>query len=348
MTFPPPDPRRFLLESIPNRFSQLTPEDFGNFVRYLFQLDGYEVQPTVTSVDLGYHISAKKDSSSLVIIPMHGQGEEPVEIESIRKAIQARELYHADQSWVITTSTFTPDARSFAEHSDVELWDWNTLYEGICQLFFEGKSHLEYAPAPVWKEESSDALSDFKLKVKWVPQEGVGKEWYNLEVRISNPTERNVYVHLELPVLIDLRQNQIAADQWGDEDFVSGLIYGGATVKTNAMFKAGKIGERPLGGKVIVTYHERDETPKTYHISATLRGEACYFVTYCYGRGSAEYQLMIEFRDQVLAQNLFGKIFIKCYYVLSPVVVRMAFRYKVVDQLIRYVTRQFILKKIRF
>src|SRR4029079_1060947 len=137
---------------------------------------------------------------------------------------------------------------------------------------------------------------------------GVGNEWYNLEIKISNPTERNVYVHLELPVLIDIRQNQNAADQWGEEDFVSGLIYGGATIKTNAKFKASKIGERPLGGKVIVTYHERDTTPKTFHISAKLKGEACYFVTYCYGRGSREYQLMIDFKDQVLTKSLFGKI----------------------------------------
>jgi len=344
MTFPPPDPRRFLLESIPDRFKQLSPEDFGNFIRYLFQLDGYEVQPTVISVDFGNHVLAKKDNSSLVILPIHGHGEDLIESDSIKKAIQARELYKADQAWVITTGSFSPEAKSFAEHSDIELWDWNTLYDGICQLFFEGKSHLEYAPAPVYIAESTDEVSEMRLKVKWVPQEGVGKEWYNLEIKISNPTERNVYVHLELPVLIDLRQNQIAADQWGAEDFVSGLIYGGATIKTNAMFKASKVGERPLGGKVIVTYHEREETPKTFHLAAKLKGEACYFVTYCYGRGSREYQLMIDFKDQVLSKSLFGKIFIKCYYSLSPIVVRLAFRYKVVDQLIRYVTRRFILK----
>ena len=153
MTFPPPDPRRFLLESIPDRFNQLNPEDFGNFIRYLFQLDGYDVQPTVTSVDLGNHVRAKKDNSSLVIIPIHHHNEELVETNIIKKAIQARELYQADQGWVITSGSFSPEARSFAEHSDIELWDWNALYEGICQLFFEGKSHLEYTPAPMLKEE---------------------------------------------------------------------------------------------------------------------------------------------------------------------------------------------------
>ena len=342
MTFPPPDPRRFLLESIPDRFTQLTPEDFGNFIRYLFELDGYAVQPSVTSKDLGNHVLAKKDDSSLVIIPILGKNEEPLDPETIRKAIRARELYKADQAWVITNGSFSPEARSFADHSDIELWDWNTLYEGICQLFFEGKSHLEYTPAPLWKAENADEVSDLKLKVKWVPQEGVGTEWYNLEIRISNPTERNVYVHLELPVLIDLKQNQIACDQWGSEEFVSGLIYGGATIKTNGMFKAGKVGERPLGGKVIVTYHERDETLKTYHLSAKLKGEACYFVTDCYGRGSEEYEAMIYFRDHSLAKSRGGRLVISCYYSLSPLIVKMAFRFKIFDRLIRYFMRSFL------
>jgi len=345
MTFPPPDPRRFLLESIPDRFSQLTPEDFGNFVRYLFQLDGYEVLPTVISVDLGHHVRAKKDNSWLVIMPVHGHGQEPVEIGSIKKAIQARELYKAEQSWVITTSSFSKEARLYAEQMDIELWDWNILYDGICQLFFEGKSHLEYTPATDVKvEEAEEAadVSELKMKVKWMPQEGVGNEWYNLEIKISNPTDRNVYVHLELPVLIDTRTNQVAADQWGSEEFVSGLIYAGATIKTNCMFKVGRVGERPLGGKVIVTYHERDETPKTFHISARLKGEACYFVTYCYGRGSREYVAMIEYRDRVLLKNLFGRIFVSVYYLLSPLVLSLAERYDWVDKSVRWLTERVV------
>lgn len=347
MNFPPPDPRRFLLESIPDRFSQLSAEDFGNFIRYLFQLDGYEVEPTVTSVDLGHHVRAKKDDSSLIIIPIHTAAQELIEIDSIRKAIRARELYKSEQSWVITNSTFSKEARSFADHSDIELWDWNSLYEGICQLFFEGKSHLEYTPPPpVYTEQDADDISELKLKVKWMPQEGVGKEWFNLELKVSNPTTRNVYVHLELPVLIDTRQNQIAADEWGSEEFVSGLIYSGATIKTNAMFKANKIGERPLGGRVMLTYHERDTAPKTYHLSSRLKGEACYFVTYCYGRGSEEYLAMIDYRDQVLSRTFIGRAMIVLYYALSPIMVRLAKRHKCVDLAVRWFTKKIV--EVRF
>lgn len=345
MTFPPQDPHRFLLESIPDRFSRLNAEDFGSFIRYLFQLDGYEVESTVISADLGNHLRAKKDDLTLVIIPVHTPGQEAIEIESIRKAIRARELYKSDQSWVITNSTFSKEARSFADHSDIELWDWNSLYDGICQLFFEGKSHLEYTPPPpVYAEQDPDDISELKLKVKWMAQEGVGKEWYNLEIKVSNPTTRNVYVHLELPVLIDTHQNQIAADEWGSEEFVSGLIYNGATMKTNAMFKANKIGERPLGGRVMLTYHERDTAPKTYHLSARLKGEACYFVTYCYGRGSAEYLAMIDYRDNVLSRTITGRVLIVFYYTLSPILVRMAIRHKLVDQGVKWVTKKLILR----
>jgi hypothetical protein len=79
-------------------------------------------------------------------------------------------------------------------------------------------------------------------------------------------------------------------------------------------------------------------------LSSKLKGEACYFVTYCYGRGSREYEQMIDYRDHVLAKSRTGRLAITCYYSISPVIVRLAFRYKLVDRVIRYFTRQFILK----
>ena len=116
------------------------------------------------------------------------------------------------------------------------------------------------------------------------------------------------------------------ADQWVDGEFVSGLIYAGASVRTNALFSAEKLGERPPGGRVILTCHERLEVPATYHLQARLQGEACYVVTYCYSIHSVEYKRMTLFRDQVLKESIWGRLFVKFYYMVSPTLIWLAAR----------------------
>lgn len=324
MNFPPADPKRFLLESIPNRFQQLSPDDFGVFVRYLFQLDGYEVKPLVMSSDFGYHLEARKDSAFLVILPVLAAPDTNTGSEEVIKAIRAKALYKADQAWIISTTSFSPEAVDAAEDGDIELWDWDALYDAICQLFFEGKTHLDYVMPPPPGEDDLAAGSLLKLKVKWVAQEGIDASWYNLQLHIVNPTDTNIYVHLELPAFIDSHKNQVFAEKWVTDEFVSGLIYAGATVRTNALFKTSRLGDRPPGGYVMLTYHERRDTPLTFHLHARLKGEACYLVTYYFSRESEEYRSMTAFRDQVLRGHWMGRLLIRWYYALSPSLVTIA------------------------
>jgi hypothetical protein len=337
MNFPPANPQRFMLESIPQRFGNLGKDEFGDFIRYLFQLDGFEVLPVVTSKDLGIHMQAIKDGINHVILPILAKPEVLIDVSEVRRAVQATTLYKANQPWIITTSGFTPDAKKLAVHSDVELWDWEALYEAICALFFEGKSHFEY-PMPPGQPSATEAAaeSELKLKAQWAAREGVDATWYNLQLSISNPTSRTQYIHLELPAFIDSKSTQVFADQWGVDEFVSGTIYSGATVRTNAQFKVSRLGERPPGGHVAITYHERTEVPMTYHLKAHVSGEACYVVTYCYGRDSAEYLQMTTFRDRYLANSGKGRWVICLYYQLAPVMIRMAGKFPAIDTFLKW------------
>lgn len=341
MKFPPSNPQRFMLESIPQRFGDLSDEEFGEFIRYLFQLDGFEVLPVVTSKMLGIHMQAIKDGVNHVILPIRSKDQALVDVPDVKRALQATSLYKANQPWIITTSGFTPDAKALALHSDVELWDWDALYEAICELFFEGKSHFEYPQAPVIAApvQAAEGESELRLKAKWTAREGVDATWYNLELSISNPTSRTQYIHLELPAFIDSKSSQVNADQWGVEDFVSGTIYSGATIRTNAQFRVSKLGERPPGGHVAITYHERQEVPVTFHLKAHVKGEACYVVTYCYGRTSNEYRLMTRFRDERLACSCTGRKAINLYYAVSPRLIRWASSNQLTDRLLRIVVR---------
>jgi len=334
MDFNQLDIRRFLIDSIPGRFSHLSPAEFESFIGYLFQVDGYEVEQISKKSDFTANLLARKDAITLVIRVMRYIPDHFIKESEIQQASAARDFYEADQSWIITTSGFSDEAKALAEVSDIELWDWDALNHALSELFFEGKSHLDYADSSQRQPAITTNEPVIKLKVKWEAQEGVGVEWYNLSLVLSNPTDENLYIHLDLPALIDKRKNQISAEKWADGEFVAGMIYAGASVHTNALFKTSKLGERPSGGRIVVTCHER-EPPVTYHLGARLKGEACYFVTYCYSRQSAEYFLMTRFRDEVLSLTFFGRIWIDLYYFFSPFLVQWAPKNKIIDFIIR-------------
>ncbi|MEO6132840.1 MAG: restriction endonuclease, partial [Saprospiraceae bacterium] len=288
MDFNQLDIRRFLIDALPGRFSRLSPSEFESLIQYLFQVDGYEVEKIHGKSDPTTNLIAKKDHTTLVIRVMRNLPEQIVGDREVQEALVARDFYDADQSWIITTSGFSKEAKTLAENSEIELWDWEALNIALSELFFEGKTYQEYAEHHPPTMIYSDGEPPLKLKAKWEAQEGVGVKWYNLSLTIANPTNENIYIHLDLPVLIDKQKNQISAEKWAEEEFVAGMIYAGASVHTNALFKTSRLGERPPGGRIIVTCHER-EGRLTHHLHARLKGEACYIVSYVYSRQSQEY-----------------------------------------------------------
>ncbi len=354
MDFNQLDIRAFLIGALPGRFNQLSPSEFESFIEYLFKVDGYEVEPISRKSDLTANLIAKKEDTTLVIRVMRYMPEQLLGESEVQQAIAAKDFYETDQSWIITTSGFTREAKVMAENAEIELWDWETLNNALSDLFFEGRNYLEFSGTPIPPSIDTSFEPSLILKAKWEAQEGVEGKWYNLMLTISNPTDENFYIHLDLPVLIDKQKTQINADKWADEEFVAGMIYAGASVRTNALFKTSKLGERPAGGKIVLTCHERVPV-RTYHLMAKLKGEACYFVTYCYSRHSQEYAMMTRFRDQVLSHTLMGKVSIDIYYFCSPFLIQWASRKKIIDLALRKLTslavagvRKFYFYKTRF
>lgn len=324
MDFSQVDIKRFLTDSIPSRFRYLDAPDFTSFMAFVFRSDGYDVKEIAEDQEFGPLLIAEKDTVKLLIRPLRNPKEHLVSVHEVLQAEKARAHYATQQSWIITTSNFTDEGKSKADELDIELWDWDTFYQALMQLFFEGKSHLELLSSIGVSEQIIDKTPDLRLKVKWQPVEGVSPDWYNLELVIHNPTERNIYVHLDLPVLIDSKKTQTTAEEWVSQEFVAGYIYSGASVRTNALFKASKLGESPPGGKIILTCHENTEHRSTYHLSSRLKGSACYIVTHCYTQQSDEYAFMISYRDHTLSASLLGRWCIRLYYWFSPYLVQVA------------------------
>ncbi len=342
MSFQHPDIKRFLLDAIPGRFAHLSPEEFESFMVYLFGLDGYSVESVPKRGDTAANLLARKDDHSMMIRILQLPPDQVVKEDEIHKAEAAKAYHETDQAWIITTSAFTKAAIRVAEKADVEWWDWDALYQALTDTFFEGKSHLDFITAAPAVVDSDDPEPEFKLKVKWQPEEGIDAEWYNLSLTITNASFNSYYLSLDLPALIDKNKNQTIADKWAGGEFVSGMVYEGASVRTSALFRATRLGEHPPAGKVMVTVHIRTDPSVTVHLGAKLKGDACFFVTYCYSRQSPEYRLMAVYRDDVLDKSIFGKLLIKAYYFISPHVIQMADKIPFIGKCITFFTKMFV------
>jgi hypothetical protein len=330
MNFHQSDIGKFLKESIPVRFASLNQESFQSFIRFVLEKDGYTVERPVTSGRFTDIFLAQKEEHRIALLPVQGHLQDQIDIDVISILSDAMDFLDVENGWLITTMDVEDGFKKSADIQGIEVWDWEALYSAIRDLFFEGRD----PPAAITPNEHT-AENGLTLRVKWEPAEGTGAERYRMMLTIKNTTERHIYLHLELPALITSNTQQILAEAWEENTFVAGIIYAGASIRTYALYPVDKTGDRPPGGRVVLTCHERGDYPSTWHLQTRLRGEACYVVTYCFGRQSLEYEQMTRYRDQVLARSWIGRLGIELYYFTSPALIELADNYPFVNRMLR-------------
>lgn len=308
----------FITAHAPQRFQLAGPLEFEWVVRDLFQRDGYTCSPGDPHDEgFGYFL-AEKDGYTMAVLPvLCVAGREPDRTVWAR-AEHLREVLSTDYVSVITTGDVKPETEKMARRAGIEAWDWRKLEVAIRELFFSGGEIPDAVAHPGANPGDEEAEPELRLAAKWEARAGVAPESFNLEIAVTNLSLRHRYLHFELPVIVDIRGRQWAAGEWAEGDFTAGTIYSGATIVTNALFHSGRIGDKPPGGRVMLSCHERISSPVTYHLSARLKGEACYAVTFCFGRESETYRQMTRFRDEMLVRHCIGRIFVASYYALSP------------------------------
>jgi hypothetical protein len=83
------------------------------------------------------------------------------------------------------------------------------------------------------------------------------------------------------------------------------------------------------------SYHKKVECPdckrlnmadneKCYNCGGNIKSSGpCYIATACYGDFNApEVILFREFRDTVLVNSIYGRLFVKSYYLFSPIILK--------------------------
>jgi hypothetical protein len=74
--------------------------------------------------------------------------------------------------------------------------------------------------------------------------------------------------------------------------------------------------------------------------------EGCYIATMVYGNYEANEVIQLRaFRDKVLAGTLLGRIFIKCYYLISPYLVKYLGRYNVFHRICKQLIERLLISK---
>ena len=107
----------------------MTGVEFEEFLCNYFNTHGYVCTQTKISGDQGIDLIAKKDDHVLAIQAKCYTG--TVGNHAVMEAVAGAKYYHANQTMVITNSTFTKSAIELATANDVVLWDRQVLIEKL-------------------------------------------------------------------------------------------------------------------------------------------------------------------------------------------------------------------------
>lgn len=258
---------RLLKESIPNRFMNVSPHQFEEFVGQLFRDAGYHVELTKRTGDFGADLLVRKGSASspspvvAVQVKRYNQ-DRTVGVKDINQAIGAKEFYGCEKVIVITTSSFSKPGMELAQKALVDLWDWDRLYREIMAVYFGGQDIYEVFGG------SSDLAGDvmvgnvgrFSFKVERIDENSLltDKNYATvLHMKMKNETGSKIDLKLcSMPVIIDTLGNQFDAYTRITGCFWQGSIYPRSSVPLSFGWFAWQIPKGSALSRIILRYSE--------------------------------------------------------------------------------------------
>lgn len=247
----------YLYNSIRSRFQEIETSEFEDFIAYLFKKNGYSLIQASYSSDFGADLIVKREGIKTAILikryfKLHRVGVNDIELIS-----GAQEYYQCDQGLVITTSSFTPQAKNAARESRIILWDWDRLLKGIADTFLDSKHPLDYYkgyPKQLARKESDQ----LKLEVGAI-EVAEDSDDYLLVLRLTSLVDEDQHISCELPVIITDSNFQFSALNFADESFTSGVLYALSHVEMIARFSP----------KHLAHYRSRDRVLLNIHLAAS-------------------------------------------------------------------------------
>ena len=131
-----------LKRSLSQRFLDLTPFEFEEFVSQMFKDAGYKATLTPKSGDFGADILLQKGDEKVVVQVKKYRPNHKVGVKEVAETIAAREYYQCQKAVVVTTSTFTSQAIQLAQRTGTELWDFEKLKHVLSLLYGSSEKTL--------------------------------------------------------------------------------------------------------------------------------------------------------------------------------------------------------------
>lgn len=104
---------------------KLSGVEFEVYLGGIFKKQGYAVELTPTVADYGADLLLTQGNQKIAVQAKRYAS--AVGISAVQEAISGRAYYSCTEAWVVTTSTFTPNATALAEKSQVKLIDRSNL-----------------------------------------------------------------------------------------------------------------------------------------------------------------------------------------------------------------------------
>ena len=325
MDFSNIDIPKILKSGMANRFMDFLPQDFEDFISQLFRDNNYEVKQTKYIGDYGADMIIKKNNRRFAVQVKRYDKTHKVGVKEVNQVLGGKSYYNCNGAIIITTSSFTKQAKNLAGKTGVELWDWNKLQKYICDTYLGGKDYYEYFGENF---ETSNETEPFNFRISDVKYDVLMKGNYTgvlIFVRIKNCTDKNYEVFVGLPTYITSSNYQIEARHYLEGYFISGTIYAGCTVESCFIFDSEQLSQVRVGDKLVLnlSYSNKVHSDKTHSITTRIDikesyikeqlnkykkyQSQCFIATAAYGTPFAqEIEILRYWRDKKLKKAVWG------------------------------------------
>ncbi len=346
MDFSKTDIMNILKVSLGNRFEDFNPNDFEDFIAQLFKDNEYEVKQTQYSGDYGADLIINKDNQKTVVQVKRYSPTTKVGVKDINQLLGSKAFYKCSKSLIITTSSFTIQAKHLAQETGVELWDWGNLYQFICKTYLGGKDHFEF-----FNTQKNISAEDFEIIIKKIEKDVPMKGNFTANlvyIDIKNNTNKHQELILNKPIIITADNRQVEANAHLTGFFAGGKIYSGCSVEACFVFDKAILPSISTGDKFIIEFHKNSKkytksaifTTSIPMISSGFYQEPeksyCFIATAVYGTPMVrEIDILREWRDNTLNKTYYGRRFVSVYYKISPPIADLISKKEKIRKIIR-------------
>lgn len=245
----------FIIFNYTNRFNDVSPYDFEDFIAFILSASGFEeVEVTKSSSDYGVDVLAKTEHQETIAIQVKRYAENnKVGVQELNQLIGGTNFYKCERGLLITTSDLTKNAWILAKETNVEVWVWEDIFNRIVKNIFYNHSLQDFKINNFSRDdELATHLHNIIPNVKLTD----GSICVKIELKIINKSSDLIQINGVSKNSCLMRENgyQINNFSRDSDDFLEGIIYPKGFAIMGFFFPKDKIENIKFGDKLLVDF----------------------------------------------------------------------------------------------